>query len=96
MESHTSAKLGIILMQSKNTEQTPRNEIHSEMSRGPILTYSVKISEFLRNKWFGYSVLFQHKISSSYSFNPILSPASTAGWQTGLGTKIKPSIAHIS
>lgn len=79
MESQTSAKPGIILMQNKNTEQTPRNEMHSEISRGPILTYSVKISEFLRNKWFGYSVLFQHKISSSYSFNPVLSPAFIAG-----------------
>lgn len=60
MQSQTSAKLGIILVQNKTTEQTPINEMLSEMSRGPILTYAVKTSEFLRNKLFGYSVVFQH------------------------------------
>lgn len=92
MQSQASAKLGIILMQNKYIDKTSRNEMHSEMSRGPILTYSVKTSEFLRNKWFGYSVVFQHEISSSYSLKPVLSSASIAG----VRTKIKPSTVHIS
>lgn len=57
MQSQTSTKLGIILAQNKNIEQTLRNEMHSELSSGPILTYAVKTSEFLRNKWFGYLVV---------------------------------------
>lgn len=59
MQNQAPAKLGIILMQNKSIELTSRNEMHSEMSRGAILTYSVKTSNFFRNKWFGYSVAFQ-------------------------------------
>lgn len=69
--------------------------MHSETSKGPILTYLVKTFEFLKNKCFGCLVIFQHW-TSSYSLNPVLPPLSIAGRQAGIRTKIKPSTTCIS